>query len=499
MRLILSNVLSFLAIFCAICVLLFAVSQALLAVLYRKSKKKTFVATKPIGVSSDLPSVLVQLPIYNERHVIERLLWAVAAIDYPRKLLTIQLLDDSTDDTGTIAGEVMQIIMQSGGPKIEHIRRPNRQGYKAGALANGLQHDKSELVAIFDADFLPRPNVLRDLLPYFKNPKVGLVQTRWEHINRDYSLLTRMMAFAIDNHFSVEQGGRQNLNCFVNFNGTAGMWRREAIEDAGGWSDDCLTEDLDLSFRAQLKGWEFLFVEQLSTPSELPITMQAIRDQQTRWTKGAAETGRKNLSRLWTSAESLQRKVIGSFHMFNSSVFLPLLVLGISCALLTLLPGTISEFVNLSIHLTLVTAMILTIFTYWVSRRYGDFDWLNTSTPEILSTTFLFILFITGFSLSNGWAAAQGLSGKQTAFARTPKFNIDSNGKLKASQRNPVFKNLPTQFYFECLILVLFGLSLFVSFWRGNFVFIDISAFFFASYFLTVFFTLEDRNLLKAS
>jgi cellulose synthase/poly-beta-1,6-N-acetylglucosamine synthase-like glycosyltransferase len=246
------TLLALFAFICVVLILLFSLSQAWLALIYARSKTNLAVAAEDHPLPKLLPTVLIQLPIYNEKYVVERLLRSAACLDYPAHLLTIQLLDDSTDETSEIASQIIADITKNGGIPIYYIRRPNREGYKAGALQYGLDLAKNEFVAVFDADFLPRASFIKDVLKYFADPKVGMVQTRWEHINLNYSALTKLLAFAIDNHFSVEQGGRQAGNCFINFNGTAGMWRRSAIDECGGWSADCLTEDLDLSFRSRV-------------------------------------------------------------------------------------------------------------------------------------------------------------------------------------------------------------------------------------------------------
>jgi cellulose synthase/poly-beta-1,6-N-acetylglucosamine synthase-like glycosyltransferase len=247
------------------------------------------------------PLVTVQLPVYNELYVVERLIDSAVALNYPKEKLEIQVLDDSTDESFELAANKVQHY-QLLGFNIKHIKRSERTGYKAGALAYGLEIAEGEFCAIFDADFVPDPDFLIKTLPHFANKEVGMVQSRWEHLNREYSLLTRLQAFALDAHFTVEQGGRNAGNHFINFNGTAGIWRVKAINDSGGWSADTLTEDLDLSYRAQLKGWKFIFLESLGSPAELPAAMNALKTQQYRWNKGAAECARKNLGKVLSSA-----------------------------------------------------------------------------------------------------------------------------------------------------------------------------------------------------
>ena len=246
------------------------------------------------------PRVTVQLPIFNERYVIERLVESISNFDYPRELLDIQVLDDSTDETRDIARACVERYAALGLP-IVYVHRANREGYKAGALENGLQTAKGEFVAMFDADFLPAPDFLRQTIPYFQEPAVGMVQTRWTYVNRDYSLLTQVETILLDGHFVVEHGARSRRGTFFNFNGTAGVWRRKAIADAGGWQHDTLTEDTDLSYRAQLRGWKFLYLPNIECASELPVEMNAFKAQQARWAKGLMQTAKKILQRVFRS------------------------------------------------------------------------------------------------------------------------------------------------------------------------------------------------------
>jgi cellulose synthase/poly-beta-1,6-N-acetylglucosamine synthase-like glycosyltransferase len=460
-------------------VVLFALSQAWLAVYYMRSKTDRKTVEAPHVWHDPLPRVLLQLPIYNEKYVIDRLLHAVAGLDYPTDLLTIQLLDDSTDDTTEIAAAAIAKLSKQG-INISHIRRSDRRGYKAGALQAGLDIDNSEFVAIFDADFVPRPEFLKQIIGYFNDPEIGMVQTRWEHLNEEYSLLTKLLSFAIDAHFSVEQGGRQAAHGFINFNGTAGMWRRKAIDEAGGWQDDCLTEDLDLSFRAQLLGWHFLFVEGIATPSELPANMSAIRTQQFRWTKGAAETGRKTLSRLWSSKYSLLTKVIGSFHMLNSLVFPFLLILSCMAMVFPFIYEEQVETAFAPISIMMMFALVAIMFTYWTAHAYGQFKSSKKTTSSILLRAFLFMMIVSGLCVHNGLAVIQGLFGRATPFVRTPKLNISAEGKPMTERgayrgnsfnlqnmlevglcalfsylvlyciRNEIYSLIPTYAYFAC-------------------------------------------------
>jgi cellulose synthase/poly-beta-1,6-N-acetylglucosamine synthase-like glycosyltransferase len=480
------------AISSALVMVLFALSQAWLALNYKRSKhlaKNS--AAQQNGWQGPLPRVLLQLPIFNEIYVVERLIDAVAKIDYPADLLTIQLLDDSTDETSQIAVAAIAELKNKG-HRIHHVRREDRSGFKAGALQAGLALNNSEFVAIFDADFIPRPNFLKEILGYFNDPKIGMVQTRWEHLNAEYSLLTKLLSFGIDAHFSVEQGGRQATGSFINFNGTAGMWRRKAIDEAGGWHNDCLTEDLDLSFRTQLLGWRFLFVETITTPSELPIEMTAIRTQQFRWTKGAAETGKKNLALLWGSTFSLSTKIIGSFHMLNSFVFPNLLILSLSLATFPFIFGdrTAHEFLPINIFLLISASAIL--FTYWTAHTQGRLTLTTQSKGSILVRAALFMLMSSGLCIHNGLAVVQGLMGRKSAFMRTPKLNIVTRNDTNVRKRAYLSASSYSVLALESILAVLFsGLTIY-CFSIGYYAVIPSYVFFAGGYLMVVYFTVVE-------
>ena len=483
-------------------ILFFALSQAWLAFYYRRSKiRQTQQVAHPVWQGS-LPRILVQLPIFNEKYVVERLLEAVAHLDYPPHLLTIQVLDDSTDDTSEIAAA--SIARWSAlGIKIDHVRRGDRCGYKAGALRAGLALNDSEFVTIFDADFIPQPRFLKDAIGYFNDPSLGLVQTRWAHLNENASLLTKLLSFAIDCHFSIEQGGRQATKNFINFNGTAGMWRRKAIDEAGGWQDDCLTEDLDLSFRSQLRGWKFLFVESITTPSELPARMSAIRSQQYRWTKGAAETGRKTLKLLWSSRQTPGTKIIGSFHMLNSVVFPFLLVLSLVLVPFPFVYGEQMETAFGAIYAMMAASLFAMMFTYWTAQSYGDFDGLQKSGPSILLRAFLFLLMVCGLSVHNSRAVFQGLLGRRSAFVRTPKFNCDAKGRTNPGTPEYAGEVFKWQNAVEvCLMLLFTGLMVY-SAAHGHVSLVLVYAYFASGYAMVSYFTvseiLADRMMVKTS
>jgi cellulose synthase/poly-beta-1,6-N-acetylglucosamine synthase-like glycosyltransferase len=478
---------------CAALVLCFSLSQAWLAWKYLQSKSKRGAkVVKPVW-TGPLPRILVQLPVYNEKFVVERLLRAAAQLDYPPKLLCIQLLDDSNDETTEIAAKVIKEISRRNGPQIVHLRRADRVGYKAGALDYGLKQSDHEFVSIFDADFLPRTHFLKEVVGYFSNPKVGMVQTRWDHLNEDHSVLTRILGFAIDNHFSVEQGGRQASDCFINFNGTAGMWRRRTIEDAGGWSDDCLTEDLDLSFRAQLNGWEALFVEDIATPSELPTAVNSIRAQQSRWTKGAVETSRKNLSRLWFSEMRVQQKLVGTFHMINSSIFFPAFLIGILTGAWFIYPSAHQELRSSLLHGVLLISFAALGFTYWISQTRGDFKQKNDHPLRFLAKYLFFMSVIVGFGIQNSKAVLEGLIGRSTPFVRTPKLNIVGSVKAGASSKNYLIGKLPVEFYLEAMVAGYFIVLCCLSVIHGSTDFLDIFIFYGFGFCAVVFFSLNDH------
>ena len=443
-------------------ILLFSLGQTWLAVQYWQSKRgEGAIKQAPPPWAGTLPTVLLQLPIYDEKYVVERLLRNVALIDYPADKLSIQLLDDSSDETTTIAARVIADLKRQGF-NIEHVRRPVRNGFKAGALDYGLKMNDAEFVAIFDADFMPRPDFVKGVLAYFVDKSVGMVQTRWEHLNADYSIITRMMAFAIDNHFSVEHGGRQASDSFINFNGTGGMWRRKTIDDAGGWRSDTLTEDLDLSFRSQIKGWKFLFTEIITTPSELPVQMSAVRSQQFRWTKGAAETGRKTLSILWNSDARFLTKLVGSFHMLNSSIFLFLAVFAFSIALLPFLPSSHFMTLALTMNVMMLVAVLANLFTYWTSQRSGNFAGADHSSTSLVYTTIAFMAMATGLCLQCSLAVVQGMFGKQTAFVRTPKLDVTAGNTHISGKHAYNVSSIPPVVFLELAAAILFlGLAIF--------------------------------------
>ena len=401
---------------------LFSLGQFNLAWHYLKAKK---ICEEELVELSEYPIVTIQLPIFNEKYVVDRLIDSVAAISYPRNRLEIQVLDDSNDETlDLVAAKVAHY--KKLGIDIKHVRRPERVGFKAGALQYGMQKAKGEFMAIFDADFVPKSDFLLKTLPRFRNEKVGMVQTKWTHLNTDYGVLTKIQAFWLNAHFTVEQKGREHAGSFINFNGTAGVWRKECIENAGGWQHDTLTEDLDLSYRAQLKGWKFVYREEVESPAELPVLIPAVKSQQYRWNKGAAETARKTIRKVLTSDIPLVHKTRAVFHLLNSSVFLLLLI----AAVLSIPMLYIKEY-NPNLGLIFDFGSIFLIgflavgFFYWVSAK--------ATHPEYTFKYFMlnfpiFLAFSMGMALHNSIAVVEGYLGIKTPFVRTPKFNVKKKG-----------------------------------------------------------------------
>lgn len=405
----------------------YSLAQLNLLVNYLGNKKKNQVAPKfNLLDPREIPMVTIQLPIYNEEYVVERLLENIAKIEYPSSKLEIQVLDDSTDDSVNDTAERIRLLQETG-LDIQHIRRVNREGFKAGALKEGLKIAKGEFIAIFDADFLPSSDWLKKTVIYFKDEEIGVVQTRWGHINRDYSTLTRIQAFALDAHFTLEQVGRNSKGHFINFNGTAGIWRKSCIIDAGNWEGDTLTEDLDLSYRAQLKNWKFKYLEDVETLAELPVVISAARSQQFRWNKGGAENFRKTvLSVIGAKNIPFKTKFHGVMHLLNSSMFLCVFIVAfLSIPMLyikNMFPhlGWLFEVTSFFIVSTIIL-FVCYWFTY-KSIQGSSFD----NFVDYIKLFFTFFSIALGFSLHNSMAVLEGHMGKRSEFVRTPKFNINA-------------------------------------------------------------------------
>jgi len=363
-------------------------------------------------------TVTIQLPLYNELYVVERLIDTICKIDYPKDKLEIQVLDDSTDETVNIAARVVEEKRKEG-IDIKHIHRKNREGFKAGALKEGLKIAKGEYIAIFDADFIPKKDFLKKTLSFFTNENVGMVQTRWEHLNGDYSILTKAQALALDGHFVIEQSVRNKAGFFINFNGTGGVWRKNCIEDAGNWHADTLTEDLDLSYRAQLNGWRFVFLKDFTSPAELPSEINALKTQQFRWTKGAIETAKKILPQLWKSKVPLRIKLQGTFHLTNNFVFPFILLAAILNVPLVFVKNSGSHEIYFAVMSVFVLAFISSFMFYLYSQKDIHPDWRKRIV--------LFPLFMAGsmgFAINNSRAVFEGLMNRKSEFVRTPKFKL---------------------------------------------------------------------------
>jgi cellulose synthase/poly-beta-1,6-N-acetylglucosamine synthase-like glycosyltransferase len=405
------------------------------------------------------PRVTIQLPIYNERYVVKRLISSVCRMDYPRHLLEIQVLDDSTDDTVSIAKTAVE-RMRARGFDMVYLNRNNRAGFKAGALKKGLKTAKGELIAIFDADFLPDSAFLRETVPYFIRPEVGMLQTRWGHLNFDYSMLTRAQSIGIDGHFSVEQASRAWGGLFMNFNGTAGIWRKKAIVDAGGWQADTLTEDLDLSYRAQLKGWKLTFVPGVVCPAEVPVTINAFKSQQHRWAKGSIQTAKKNLGKLLKSDASWLVKIQAFLHLTHYLVH-PMMLL----VVLTSIPMLYTQwfFNNLAYPVMIFTLLCLATFgpssMYLFSQRILYKDWIN----RIKYLPFLMCIG-TGIAVNNTKAVLEALFDIQSGFIRTPKYGIEHKQDRWRDKHYSIPLNSVSILEFFLGLYSLAGLVLFIFF-----------------------------------
>jgi cellulose synthase/poly-beta-1,6-N-acetylglucosamine synthase-like glycosyltransferase len=390
-----------------------------LTYLYLKYRKK---APKPLGRFEQLPRVTVQLPIFNERYVVARLLEAASKLDYPSELLEIQVLDDSTDETRVVCSRLVSEYARASVPMTYH-HRENREGYKAGALASGMEKASGEFIAIFDADFVPPPSVLRQMVDYFTDPQVGVVQGRWTWLNREYSSLSEVEAILLDGHFVIEHGGRNYSGRFFNFNGTAGMWRRAAIEDAGGWQHDTLTEDTDLSYRAQLRGWKFVYDPKIVCPSELPVEMNSFKTQQARWAKGLIQTAKKLLPTIWRSRVPLKIKIEATLHL-TANLAYPLMIV----FSLILLPAMIVRFYQgwfqmLYLDLPLFLAATCSFSTFYMvaQRQLYPRRWRS----RIKYIPFLMATGI-GLAVVNSKAVMEALFGKESEFVRTPKYRVEA-------------------------------------------------------------------------
>ena len=435
----------------------YGVHRLALVILYLRTRKNRPV--KPAD-PAEWPMVTVQLPLYNEMYVAERLIDAVCRLDYPKDRLEIQVLDDSTDETVKIVAALVDEQRRQG-IDIHHLHRTDRTGYKAGALAAGLAQAKGDLLAIFDADFVPQASFLKESIPYFADPGLGMVQGSWAHINRGYSLLTRAEAILLDGHFWIEHTARNRSGCFFNFNGTAGVWRREAIESAGGWEHDTLTEDLDLSYRAQIEGWRFLYLPELAVPSELPVDINGFKSQQYRWAKGSVQTGRKLLGRLLKSDLPLRVKFEAFIHLTNNSSYLLTVLVALLLFPAMILRRGTGWSALLLIDLPLFFGATLSVLTFdFMSQVASGRGWVKglRHLPAVMAIGI-------GLSINNARAVVSGLLHRGGTFHRTPKYRIEQRGQDWLSKRYRAGSD-PTRLIEGCLALY-FAACCIYAFERG--------------------------------
>jgi cellulose synthase/poly-beta-1,6-N-acetylglucosamine synthase-like glycosyltransferase len=453
---------AFMVLYTALLVIVsvFGLHRYVLVYLYWRHRNK---APQPAGRFDKLPHVTIQLPMFNERFVAQRIIRSTCEIDYPREKFQVQVLDDSTDDTVDIARQAVE-AMREQGIDIEYIHREDRTGFKAGALSNGMKTAKGEFVAIFDADFLPQKDFLKNTIHYFTDSKVCVVQTRWEHINRDNSLLTKSQAIFLDGHFGIEHVARNRSGRFMSFNGTGGIWRREAIEDAGGWHHDTLTEDLDLSYRAQLKGWKFVFLPQHISPAELPPEMAAFKAQQFRWTKGGAQNGLKLMPKVMMSKAPLKVKIEAFFQLtgFTIHIFmLGLVLLMFPAMFLQCLPiesGTAWRVLADMGIFALATMSATVFYCAGQGALRGDWRFPLKYGPVMMALG-------VGLCVSNTKAVMEAWLGRKSGFVRTPKYGADraedyADNLEKKQRRNylPYVEFVLGLYMVGCLICSLFDL-----------------------------------------
>jgi cellulose synthase/poly-beta-1,6-N-acetylglucosamine synthase-like glycosyltransferase len=378
----------------------------------------------PVALPERLPRVTVQLPIYNEMYVLDRLLDSVCAIRYPRELLEIQVLDDSTDETAALARRAVE-RHRAQGLDIHYIHRDDRTGFKAGALDEGLRVATGEFILIFDADFVAPPDILEKTIGHFQDAQVGMVQVRWGHINRDYSLLTQVQAVLLDGHFILEHGGRSRTGRFFNFNGTGGIWRRSVIRDAGGWQHDTLTEDLDLSYRAQMKGWRFVYLQDVVSPAELPVEMNSFKSQQHRWAKGSVQTCKKLLPRVLASGLPWHIKLESAFHLTANFAYPLMLLLSILMFPAMVIRYNMGwyEMMIVDVPLFLGATCSVCSFYFFSQKEIFPETWRGRVKflPAVLAVGI-------GLSVNNALAVMEGLFGRKSAFIRTPKYHVEGAG-----------------------------------------------------------------------
>ena len=436
--------------------------------LIRRFYKNRFRALEPRFQfqEADLPNVTVQLPIFNEMYVAERLIDAVAQLDYPTEKLEIQVLDDSNDETQRLCQQkVRQLHRQN--LNIHYLHRDNRQGFKAGALEFGLQKAQGELVLIFDADFVPKPNTLREMVHYFSDPTVGMVQARWSHLNRKYSLLTEIQALMLDGHFVIEQTARHRSGCFFNFNGTAGIWRVRAIDQAGGWQHSTVTEDLDLSYRVQLKGWKCIYLPHIAVPAELPMEMNAFKSQQFRWAKGASQVTKKLLLSILKSRQPLHVKLEASLHLTNNLNYLFLLVVLILSLPYQIYIDQNQVNYNLLIYVPIFLGTTLNLLSFYLIAQREKHIWDTSQlqdSPLQFGCNILGLMGIgIGLSINQSLAVCEGFMRAGTDFIRTPKHGVidrAENWSRKKYRGNRTLWILGLEMIMLCYLLITVGFAI---------------------------------------
>src|ERR1700726_501503 len=453
--------------FCYLAVLIglsaYGVHRYFIIYLFLKNRKRK---AEPVCQFAQLPRVTMQLPIFNEIYVVERLLRSVSELDYPRELLQIQVLDDSTDDTREITASCTEELRRRGFDVLL-IRRVDRTGFKAGALAVGLDSGDGEFLCILDADFVPQPDLLKRTIHFFTDPKVGMIQTRWGHLNRGYSLLTRVQAMFLDGHLVLEQTARSRSGRFFNFNGTAGLWRKSCIKEAGGWQHDTLTEDLDLSYRAQLVGWKFVFLSDVVTPAELPVDMNGFKSQQHRWTKGSIQTCKKVLPRIWRSKLPLFIKIEATAHLTANFAYLLLaclcLLLHPSSSGTGLAAGGIVRMLLIDLPIFVATTVSTAVFYLCAQRELHPKDWKR----EIWFFPFVLALGI-GVSINNSRAVLEAIFNRKSDFCRTPKYGIER--AKQEWKRNRYFAVRTVIPLVEFIFAVYFTYFVFLAFQNREFL-----------------------------
>ncbi|MBL7106529.1 MAG: glycosyltransferase [Phycisphaerae bacterium] len=422
----LNIVLSFIYLFLLLAVSVFGIHRLMLVCLFHKHRNNP---PHYQNCFSELPNVTIQLPIYNEPYVAKRIITSCCNIDYPKDKLQIQVLDDSTDNTTDIAMSVVKDFV-SKGYNIICVHRDNRSGFKAGALENGLETASGEFIAIFDADFVPQPDFLKKTIHYFTDNNVGMVQVRWEHINRNHSLLTHLQSVFLDGHFVIEHTARNRSKRFMNFNGTSGIWRRSCIEQCGGWQHDTLTEDMDLSYRCQLQGWQFVYLLDVTAPGELPPEIHGFKSQQFRWTKGAIQTGKKLLPSLLSSSLPLKIKLEAIFHMLNpvNYLFMSILILLLPIVRLNFLPIENNLYFPpiLDFALLIIGTCSTSVF-YMYSQKKTSCSWLK----GISYIPFLMALGV-GMGINNSKGVLEAILGRTSDFKRTPKYGVEAGKDTKS-------------------------------------------------------------------